>query len=614
MSKQIHCAVIASGNGVGGNLGHLCAIKLFRFVLALAVGLLVLAPISSAVARDAQAQGSNAEQDKFSSEKHRSYARGAYLPPAPRADSSALDGAYIDSDPVRSDRKANQSSLTRAQVVDLYNTLYVPGNGAAVGWTGSGWPSCAPGTTSTAYRQHMLNRINFFRRIAGLPPIAFFAASDFAGQAAQASALMQGVNNDLDHSPPSGWLCYSATGATGAGKSNLGLGYSGTSVVDGYMDDNGVGNEPVGHRRWLLYPPFAKGFSGDVTGGGVASANSLWVIPNGSDGTWGSRPAMPNGVAWPPGGFIPYQALPDISNRWSFSWPGANMSAATVSITKNGQPVAIIAYDSRDDFGYGDASVVFRPNRNSASGPFISYSSPGAADQPYVVTVSGMTGGGVPSSVTYTVTVIDPAVSPSIAISGNATQSPSGNVDGATICASPSAGVSCGSVNAGAYSCTVPNGWTGTLHLQAGNAKRAAARRFTTAVTSAQVNQHFVATDANNATLTCNLDIDNNGLYEAQFDGAMILRKLFGFAGNEQAVAGSGVCAQRTSVSDKATFLGAQNFDVNDNGALGATASLDGLVLVRLMLGVPGATAVAGTGLTWANVQSELNAKCGTNF
>ncbi len=546
------------------------------------------------------------------SAKNAAIESGAHLPTAPFVDPALLqdgsDSAFTSSG---GQRKANQASLTRAQVVSLYNTLYVPGNGAPIDWTGSGSPTCNPGTTSATYQQHTLNRLNFFRQLAGLPSVSFFAPTDFPGQATQASSLMQGANNSLSHSPPTSWLCYSSTGATGAGRSNLGLGYSGTSVIDGYMDDNGSGNESVGHRRWILYPRLAKTFSGDASGTGVRSANTMWVIQNASgDGTWGSRASMPNGVAWPPGGFVPFQALPDVSNRWSFHWPGATFSSATVTITKNGQPVPILGYDARDGDGFGDAAIVFRPNNVAANGAFVSYASPGAVDQDYVVTVSGISGGGAPSSVTYTVTVIDPAVVANTTITGTATLSTSGNVAAGTpLCAIPAANVTCNSVSSsGQYSCSVPAGWTGTLHLQAGNTNRVAAVRYVGGVVT-QNTPNFVVYP--NSAFTCNLDADNNGIYDPASDGVMMLRKLFGVTGLAQTTATPGPCAQRTNASDMVTHLAAQSYDFDGGGA---SAHREGLVLQRLMRGLSGTNAVVGTGLSWPTVQSQINNACGTNF
>jgi hypothetical protein len=543
---------------------------------------------------------------------------GAYLPPPPQADAAYLN-QFLDVSPARSDRKANQSSLTRAQVVNLYNTLYVPGNSASMGWTGAVPPTCTPGAVSAAYRQATLDRVNFFRQVSGLPTIAFFSASATSALNAQSSALMQGANSWAPpvnpHAPPTNWKCYTSGAALAAGSSNLSKGSAGPQAINDYMDDFGSFNTSVGHRRWLLYPPMANSFSGDVPSAGtspnnITSANNFIAFGSGVNGT---RPSMPNGVAWPPGGFVPYQALPNASNRWSFHWPGANFLAATVSVTKNGQPVSILAYDARDGNGYGDAAIVFRPNNIAANGTHVSYTNPGPLDQDYVVTVSGMTGGGVPSSVTYTVTVIDPSAPSSYAINGSGPAN-------TNLCLSTAPGARSGAScpasidGSGNYSCNVPNGWRGAIHLQAGNTKRVHAKQFAAAVASTQSNQNFQVFDADVATsnfdFVCNMDIDNNGLYEASVDGVMMLRKLLGTTGNDQAIQTSGTCAQRTSVDDKAAFLAPQNYDLGG----GALATREGLALIRRMLGVPGADAVAETELLWPSLQSELSIKCGALF
>ncbi len=532
-------------------------------------------------------------------------ADGTELLPAPRAELSELM-RYWDSKPIQ--QKSNQSALTRTQVVNLFNTLYTPGNGASMGFTGSGAPTCDPGSTSASYRQATLDRVNFFRQIAGLPNVSFSNPTATNGMQGQAAALMQSVNSGLSHSPPTSWVCYSEAGASGSGSSNLAKGAAGPSAIDLYMDDFGRNNAPVGHRRWVLYPALAASFSGDASAS--SSTNSLRVF---GSGVWGARAAMPNGVAWPPGGFVPYQALPDVSNRWSFSWPGANMANATVTITKNGQAVAILGYDARDDDGFGDATVVFRPNNIAANGPAVSYTSPGGLDQAYEVTISGLSGNGVPASVNYTVTVIDPASSPNVSVSGVALLAAGGNVpDGTALCANPSAGVNCSAMSAGSYSCSVPAGWTGTLHLQAGNSNRVAAKRFASGITSAQSGQNFVVSAA--TAFACNLDIDNDGLFTPSTDGVMVLRRMFGVSGVNVAVASSAACAQRTVASDMAAYVAGRTYDVRGVGA-SLSASREGLILLRLMLGLPGSQAVVGTGLTWnATLQSQINNACGTSF
>ncbi|MGL5003990.1 MAG: hypothetical protein ACRDAM_13715, partial [Casimicrobium sp.] len=129
----------------------------------------------------------------------------AHLPPAPSVNVEVLAPFLHASSSKQPEQKANQATLTRAQVVNLYNTLYVPGNSASMGWSGSGPTTCNAGTTDATFRQRILDRINFYRQVAGLPTISFFSGADFAVGAAQASALMQGANswNAVNpHSPP----------------------------------------------------------------------------------------------------------------------------------------------------------------------------------------------------------------------------------------------------------------------------------------------------------------------------------------------------------------------------------------------------------------------------
>ncbi|MFN3629246.1 MAG: hypothetical protein ACK4XK_04170 [Casimicrobiaceae bacterium] len=112
------------------------------------------------------------------------------------------------------------------------------------------------------------------------------------------------------------------------------------------------------------------------------------------------------------------------------------------------------------------------------------------------------------------------------------------------------------------------------------------------------------------SSLSCTLDVDNNGLIEAQIDGQAIIRHLFGISPASSAVM-SGPCAQRVTASEQASFLASQNFDF-DGGGL--SPAREGLVLLRLMLGVPGTQAVIGTGYSWSAIQSQINSACGTAF
>lgn len=283
--------------------------------------------------------------------------------------------------------------VSRDAVVALYNTVYGPGDLVTLTWTGS-VTGCNPGTTNLAHQQAVIDRVNYFRSLVGLPSVTLLGGTPTTQ--AQAAALMMSANNALSHYPPLSWVCYSSEGATGASKSNIALGLNGVDAIDLYMDDPGAGNTAAGHRRWIFYPPQASIGTGDVDRTSTANpANDLYVFA-----PWATRPATPLGIAWPPAGYVPYQNLPSASNRWSFSYPGADFAAG--SVTMSGPSGALPVTLETVATGYGDNTIVFRPTG-------VSYTQP-LADTTYTVTVSGISGSEVPVSFQYTVTVIDPVV------------------------------------------------------------------------------------------------------------------------------------------------------------------------------------------------------------
>ena len=167
---------------------------------------------------------------------------------------------------------------------------------------------------------------------------------------------MMSAHNGLSHTPPMSWTCYSADGAAGAASTNLALGTRGVAAIDGYMGDAGAGNTAVGHRRWILFPPRESMSTGDVPGGNTPPrpANALHVL-----GPTTTRPATPDGVAWPPKGFVPWQNLPATSNRWSFSFPSADFSGSQVSMTGPAGNVPVTHEPLAT--GFGDNTIVFLP-------------------------------------------------------------------------------------------------------------------------------------------------------------------------------------------------------------------------------------------------------------
>lgn len=279
----------------------------------------------------------------------------------------------------------------RQASLDFFNNVYRASEGIPLEWTGN-HANCDPGETSTAFRNAVLLRINYFRAMAGVP--GTIQLSEEYNRKAQQAALMMSVNGQLSHNPPPSWLCYTAEGAEAAGSSNLYLGVNGPTAITGYIQDPGSGNYPVGHRRWILYPQTRSMGTGDIPGSGSYwSSNALWVF---DENMWGPRPyTREEYVAWPPPGYIPYQV---VFSRWSFAYAGADFSQASVTMSSGGQAVPVTIQPVVN--GYGENTLVWVPGT--------SFGTPPPADTAYDVTVSGVLIDGTPRDFTYQVILFDP--------------------------------------------------------------------------------------------------------------------------------------------------------------------------------------------------------------
>jgi len=218
-------------------------------------------------------------------------------------------------------------------------------------------------------------------------------------------------NDALSHFPvDDGFEHYITTeGDEAAGDSNLAIGSFGAASVDAYIQDKGVGNTAVGHRRWLLFPPSVEMGTGDVPGGdapddidggeSLRSANAIHVL---SAANFGARRDQTHPfVAYPAPGHAPYQL---VFPRWSFSVPDANFSGASVSMTRDGQPVAVDLEPLEGNIG--DSTLVWVYGGKDAN-VSQNHERPDQ-DVVYEVTVSGVANA-PQSQYQYTVTVIDPA-------------------------------------------------------------------------------------------------------------------------------------------------------------------------------------------------------------
>lgn len=272
------------------------------------------------------------------------------------------------------------SNPARDSVILDYNNNYLGSALSSSGWTGN-TAGCAAGTCPQATQDKVIQRINYFRRMVGLNDNCTMDASKYAQE--QEAALMFAANGALSHNPPTSWLCYTAAGATGAGSSNIAYGSHSVNAITMYMNDFGASNTAVGHRRWILHSTKTA-----FSQGSTNNTNALWVFQN------GNNTIIPEFIAYPPADYVP-QAL--VFARWSFGKPGANFSAATVTMKDaSGASVNLTVLTVAN--GYGDNTIVWEPQGINTTS---------TSDVKYTVTVSGITGA-PQSSYTYDVTIIKP--------------------------------------------------------------------------------------------------------------------------------------------------------------------------------------------------------------
>lgn len=308
---------------------------------------------------------------------------------APTA-ASASEGPWID-------------TSNRAAVIDAYTAEFERTEPASE-YTGDP-ATCNAGTTSQEYRNSIVQRVNWYRRMAGLDQVSERSAYSTS---TQKSSTMMAAEGALSHSPGIGWACYDEAGASAAGSSNLALGVNGIGAIDAYVRDPGSNNYSVGHRRTIFYPQLLEVGSGDVDGGGgFYDANTLHVF---DDNLWADRPDVREDrgfVAWPPSGYVPAETT---WGRWSFSLEGGDFSTAAVTVDDSLGAIAVSVLDriQPDDPASRIApepSIVWAVGGDTDS---TQLPEPTNGDECYDITVSGVTvGGATQSPFQYSTCVID---------------------------------------------------------------------------------------------------------------------------------------------------------------------------------------------------------------
>ena len=213
----------------------------------------------------------------------------------------------------------------------------------------AGPAECDPGTLEQAALDDALNRLNMYRRLTGLNSVTYDVSLNAMNQKC---AIMEYKMGYLSHQPDPGVPCYTAEGAQGAGSSNLALGAGNPAdAMDMYIWDSGVGS--LGHRRWVLNPPYGPagiGFAGN--------AQCLYAFG-------GSGGGSAEWVAWPNPGFTPAEG---VGATWSWS-ASMGVGSPTVKVTRVGDGTDMPVTVENLPYGYGpDTIAIHRTNWDAVTG------------------------------------------------------------------------------------------------------------------------------------------------------------------------------------------------------------------------------------------------------
>ena len=254
------------------------------------------------------------------------------------------------------------------------------------GWTGD-LSDCIAGTTSQEYRDSVFQRINWYRKMAGVLPIV---EAPELSMTAQSKALILAAEGRVAHSFGPDWACATRIPRRHFAESVANL--SGIDSIDGYMWDPGSNNLPVGHRRMVISRNLVMFGTGDIPGrSNVLQAN------RGGDGQIREQRGF---VAWPSPGYTPYTA---VWGRWSFTLPDADFSNATVTVVDDNGPVELRIISRRELIEPGIVWAM-AGDTNSAQ-----HARPLDGDHCYAVTISGVEiDGETQPPYEYATCVIDP--------------------------------------------------------------------------------------------------------------------------------------------------------------------------------------------------------------
>ena len=236
----------------------------------------------------------------------------------------------------------------RQRAIDDYNNYYISSN-TAFAWSGS-TSTCAAGTLPVSVQDKVIKRINFYRRIVGLPTNCVFTT--LLNEKSQQAALMMQSNQRCDGTPNPSWSCYSIDGANAWTNALAADGYIGADAIDTWMIGEQDQTGALLDRRWIL---FSRGKTY-----GHGSANSFAALY--AKHNFNNPPTtlqLPQFIAYPPAGYIASDLFyPNLA--WSFSIPNADFRTAAVTV-KNADGITIQTTKFPVLDLEADNTLVFRP-------------------------------------------------------------------------------------------------------------------------------------------------------------------------------------------------------------------------------------------------------------
>ena len=196
----------------------------------------------------------------------------------------------------------------REGVVRAYREEY-SGESPYASWTGGSTETCDPGTTSQAYRDSVISRLNYYRAMAGVLPVTENAEES---SLAQLKVLILFANGRVRHYVDEDWICYTPR-VQDQGRESLSPNGRDRRVIDAFIEDWGPNNRSVGHRNHLL-DRHATEFGIGAAHGVNWRHTTIVSISDAPDSpvVWDEREL--GFTAWPPPGYVPSRI---VFPRWN---------------------------------------------------------------------------------------------------------------------------------------------------------------------------------------------------------------------------------------------------------------------------------------------------------